>query len=75
MHELLKKFIERRATASDLQQLEDLCDLVKHTSLCGLGQTAPNPVLSTLRFFRSEYLDLIPQAGSTPPAASSPAGA
>ena len=33
--------------------------MVKHTSLCGLGQTAPNPVLSTLRYFRSEYLDLL----------------
>jgi bidirectional [NiFe] hydrogenase diaphorase subunit len=61
MHELLKKLIERRATPSDLQQLEDLCDLVKNTSLCGLGQTAPNPVLSTLRFFRQEYLDLLSQ--------------
>ena len=35
--------------------LETLCDMVKHTSLCGLGQTAPNPVLSTLRYFREEY--------------------
>jgi bidirectional [NiFe] hydrogenase diaphorase subunit len=33
--------------------------MVKHTSLCGLGQTAPNPVLSTLRYFRNEYLDLL----------------
>ena len=36
-------------------QLETLCDMVKHTSLCGLGQSAPNPVLSTLRYFRPEY--------------------
>ena len=36
--------------------LEDLCDVVKHTSLCGLGQSAPNPVLTTLRYFRDEYL-------------------
>ena len=35
--------------------LEELCDLVKHTSLCGLGQSAPNPVLSTLRYFADEY--------------------
>ena len=35
--------------------LEELCDMVRHTSLCGLGQTAPNPVLSTLRYFRDEY--------------------
>ena len=40
----------------DLAKLEELCDMVKHTSLCGLGQTAPNPVLSTLRFFRDEYI-------------------
>ncbi|MBP8260312.1 MAG: SLBB domain-containing protein [Verrucomicrobia bacterium] len=67
MHELLKKFIERRATAADLPRLEELCDLVKSTSLCGLGQTAPNPVLSTIRFFRQEYLDLL-SPGDPPPA-------
>ena len=39
----------------DLDRLEKLCDMVRHTSLCGLGQTAPNPTLSTLRYFRSEY--------------------
>jgi bidirectional [NiFe] hydrogenase diaphorase subunit len=59
MHQLLTKIIERRATAADLAQLEELCDMVKHTSLCGLGQTAPNPVLSTLRFFRHEYEELL----------------
>ncbi|MBA4138453.1 MAG: NADH-quinone oxidoreductase subunit NuoF [Opitutus sp.] len=59
MHRLLTKIIERRATLADLEQLEELCDLVKHTSLCGLGQTAPNPVLSTLRFFRPEYEALL----------------
>jgi bidirectional [NiFe] hydrogenase diaphorase subunit len=63
MHELLRKFIERRATVADLEQLEELCNLVKHTSLCGLGQTAPNPVLSTLRYFRQEYIDLIQKHG------------
>ena len=47
------------ATLKDLESLEELCDMVKHTSLCGLGQTAPNPVLSTLRYFRDEYLDLL----------------
>ncbi len=57
MHELLAKILRREATAADLEILEDLCDMVKHTSLCGLGQTAPNPVLSTLRFFRNEYLE------------------
>jgi bidirectional [NiFe] hydrogenase diaphorase subunit len=55
MHRLLAKILSSHATADDLQLLETLCDMVKHTSLCGLGQTAPNPVLSTLRYFRHEY--------------------
>ena len=59
MYELLTKIVERRGTMKDLEQLEELCDLVKHTSLCGLGQTAPNPVLSTLRYFKNEYLELL----------------
>ncbi len=59
LHQLLTKIVERRATPADLAQLEELCDLVKHTSLCGLGQSAPNPVLSTLRFFRGEYEALL----------------
>jgi bidirectional [NiFe] hydrogenase diaphorase subunit len=42
-------------TRSDLALLEQLCEVVQATSLCGLGQTAPNPVLSTLRHFRDEY--------------------
>ena len=59
MHNLLTKILARKATARDLKKLEDLCEMVKNTSLCGLGQTAPNPVLSTLRFFRSEYTELL----------------
>lgn len=59
IHTLLTKFQQRQATTADLAQLETLCDLVKHASLCGLGQSAPNPVLSTLRYFRQEYLDRI----------------
>ena len=59
MHSLLTKILGRKATARDLQKLEELCDMVKNTSLCGLGQTAPNPVLSTLRFFRKEYTELL----------------
>jgi len=55
MYELLDRIGKGRATAADLALLEDLCDMVKHTSLCGLGMTAPNPVLSTLRYFRHEY--------------------
>ena len=59
MHGLLEKILARKATARDLTKLEDLCEMVKNTSLCGLGQTAPNPVLSTLRFFRKEYTELL----------------
>jgi len=59
MHGLLTRFSERRATARDLELLEQLCDLTRNTSLCGLGQSAPNPVLSTLRYFREEYLGAI----------------
>jgi len=56
MHEVLSKITAGRATAADVALLEELCDLVMNTSLCGLGQSAPNPVLSTLRYFRNEYL-------------------
>jgi bidirectional [NiFe] hydrogenase diaphorase subunit len=59
MHRLLERISQGLGTRSDLEQLEALCDMVKHTSLCGLGQSAPNPVLSTLRYFRHEYEDLI----------------
>jgi bidirectional [NiFe] hydrogenase diaphorase subunit len=55
MHEILKKITKAEATRADLALLEDLCEVVQATSLCGLGQTAPNPVLSTLRYFRDEY--------------------
>jgi bidirectional [NiFe] hydrogenase diaphorase subunit len=55
MYHLLTKISERKATKRDLATLEELCDMVRNTSLCGLGQTAPNPTLSTLRFFRKEY--------------------
>jgi bidirectional [NiFe] hydrogenase diaphorase subunit len=59
MHKLLDKIANRKATARDLAKLEELCDMVRSTSLCGLGQTAPNPTLSTLRFFRNEYEELL----------------
>ena len=59
IHTLLKKFQNRTATEDDLVVLESLCRMVQNTSLCGLGQSAPNPVLSTLTYFRREYLELI----------------
>ena len=67
MHNLLEKILHRQATARDLAKLEELCDMVKHTSLCGLGQTAPNPTLSTLRFFRNEYEQLLQPDKFGPP--------
>ena len=69
MHTLLNKIIAGKATAEDLRKLEELCDLVRNTSLCGLGMTAPNPVLSTLRFFRNEYLELLKPEPKLPPGA------
>ncbi|BFM38275.1 NuoF family protein [Synechocystis sp. LKSZ1] len=59
LHGLLTRLLEHQATAEDLQKLEALCHMVKETSLCGLGQSAPNPVLSTLRYFRQEYESLL----------------
>jgi bidirectional [NiFe] hydrogenase diaphorase subunit len=56
MYELLTKICKGEATRRDLDRLTELCEVVGATSLCGLGQTAPNPVLSTLRYFRREYL-------------------
>ncbi len=56
MHHILEKITNGTATMADLPMLEELCDLAKRTSLCGLGQSAPNPVLSTLRYFRDEYI-------------------
>lgn len=56
MHELLQRLRRLEGTEADLAQLEELAELLKATSLCGLGQGAPNPVVSTLRYFRDEYL-------------------
>lgn len=54
--ELLTKVTDGTATLEDLDKMEKLCYYIKANSLCGLGQTAPNPVLSTLRYFRDEYI-------------------
>lgn len=56
MYEILDKITKGQATLEDLDKLEKLCYHIKENSLCGLGQTAPNPVLSTLRYFKDEYL-------------------
>ena len=55
MFDLLQKITEGNACDSDLELLERLTDMVRQTSLCGLGQSAPNPVSTTLRYFRDEY--------------------
>lgn len=67
LHQLLTRIGDAEATHRDLDRLESLCDMVKHTSLCGLGQAAPNPVLSTLRYFRPEYLALLKDDASGDP--------
>jgi bidirectional [NiFe] hydrogenase diaphorase subunit len=59
LYQLLTKIYEGQASIKDLTKLEELGDLVKQTSLCGLGQSAPNPVFSTLRYFRDDYLTLV----------------
>ena len=55
LHEVLDKITEGEAEPADLDRLQDLAENIKLTSLCGLGQTAPNPVLSTLNHFHDEY--------------------
>ena len=56
LHEMLTKITKGEATMEDLDKMEKLCYYVKNNSLCGLGQTAPNPILSTLRYFKDEYI-------------------
>jgi len=60
---LLNKIMAGKGTVADLEMLESLSDTIKMTSLCGLGQTAPNPVLTTLMYFREEYESLIRKVG------------
>jgi bidirectional [NiFe] hydrogenase diaphorase subunit len=59
IHALLTKICEGNGSMEDLTLIEDLCDTIKSSSLCGLGQTSPNPVLSTIKYFRNEYIDHI----------------
>ncbi len=56
LYEMLCKVTEGKATMEDLDEMEQLCYYIKENSLCGLGQSAPNPVLSTLKYFRDEYV-------------------
>ena len=56
MYEILDKITKGQGTLEDIDKLEQLCYYIKENALCGLGQTAPNPVLSTLRYFRDEYI-------------------
>jgi bidirectional [NiFe] hydrogenase diaphorase subunit len=55
LHRLLTRILDGSAGMEEMERLESLCHMVKDTSLCGLGQTAPNPTLSTIRYFRREY--------------------
>ena len=59
MYTLLTRICEGQGTMEDLDLLISLCETIKETSLCGLGQTAPNPVLSTIKYFRNEYIEHI----------------
>ena len=56
LYEMLEKITSGNGTMEDLDKMERLCHSIKNNSLCGLGQTAPNPVLSTLRYFKDEYI-------------------
>ncbi|MBR5289221.1 MAG: 4Fe-4S binding protein, partial [Clostridia bacterium] len=55
MLEILERIVEGKGQDGDIEKLENLANTIKTTALCGLGQSAPNPVLSTLRYFRDEY--------------------
>ncbi|MGE5678445.1 MAG: NADH-ubiquinone oxidoreductase-F iron-sulfur binding region domain-containing protein, partial [Pseudomonadota bacterium] len=56
MLEILERIVNGEGKMEDLDELEQLCASIKDGSLCGLGQTAPNPVLTTLRYFKDEYI-------------------
>ena len=55
MHEIVTRICQGEGVETDIPQLEELCETIKEAALCGLGKSAPNPVLSTLRYFRHEY--------------------
>ena len=62
LRNMLDKLIAGEGVPEDLDKLERLCNLVRSTSLCGLGQSAPNPIYSTLQYFRPEYESLVQEA-------------
>ena len=66
MHQLLTKIAERLATQAEFDGLLKLCGMVRETSLCGLGQTAPNTVLSAVRYFGDEFKALLREPESAP---------
>ena len=55
MLEILERIVDGEGEEGDVELLEELCEVIAETSLCGLGQTAPNAVMSTIRYFREEY--------------------
>ena len=59
MLDILTRITEGNGCRSDIEDLKEMADVTKTASLCGLGQTAPNPVLSTIRYFMNEYEDLL----------------
>jgi NADH:ubiquinone oxidoreductase subunit F (NADH-binding) len=71
MLRLLEKIHSGKGTTDDLETIRDICHGMRNASLCGLGQTVPNPVLSTLKYFEQEYLDRVTE-GRAPVAAQAP---
>ena len=71
MYEILEDITEGRGTPEQLDLLEELALVVKDTSMCGLGQSAPNPVLSTLRYFRENSCGIFIRSGAMPLSAGS----
>ena len=59
MLEILERITQGKGEDGDIEKLEELANKIKDGAMCGLGQTAPNPVLSTIRYFRNEYEDHI----------------
>ena len=55
MLEILERIVNGQGRAGDIEQLEELADMIENTALCGLGKSAPKPVISTIRAFRNEY--------------------